>query len=51
MDRHARDYKNEKGTIFLTVATGESIQLHGKLIEQFELRGSINVDVTDNGQN
>jgi len=55
-DRHTRDYKNEKGAIFLTVGTGgkDLYNFTGQkpfVIEQFERRGFVNVDVTDNGQN
>lgn len=55
-DRHTRDYKNEKGAIFLTLGTGgkELYKFTGQkpfVIEQFERHGFLNVDVTDNGQN
>jgi hypothetical protein len=55
-DRHTRDYKNEKGAIFLTVGTGGK-DLHNFtaqkpfVIEQFERHGFVNIDVTDGGRN
>lgn len=55
-DRHTRDYKDEKGEIFLTVGTGgkELYNFTGQspfVISQFERRGFLNVDLTKEGKN
>ena len=55
-DRHTKDYKNEKGPIFLTVGTaGEDLYSFKDqkpfVIEQFERHGFVDFNVTDNGHN
>jgi len=54
VDKHSRNYKNENGTIFLTVGTGgkDLYNFTGQkpfVIEQFARHGFVNVEVTDNG--
>lgn len=55
-DKHTRDYKDIKGQVYVTVGTGgkDLYNFTGQrpyVIEQFERRGFINVDITDNGKN
>ena len=54
VDKHSRNYKNENGTIFLTVGTGgkDLYNFTGQkpfVIEQFGRHGFVNVEITDNG--